>query len=54
MQPDEAASERVKEHVWNSQYQQQPVAGGSGMLPLSKFKRYGIDNAPEFDLEIHS
>ena len=56
MTPQDAEKLRLSlpPHVWNSQYQQQPVAGGSGMLSLSKFKRYDIDNAPEFDLEIHS
>lgn len=41
-------------HVWDSQYQQRPSAGGSGMLSIERFRRYDPDSMPDFELVIHS
>lgn len=42
----------LPKHVFDSQYQQQPTVGGSGMISLSHFRRY--DKAPPFELTMHS
>jgi len=42
----------LPKHVFDSQYQQQPTVGGSGMISLSHFRRY--DKAPPFELKMHS
>ena len=41
-------------HVFASQYQQRPIAGGSGMLSIERFKRYPRAKAPQFELTLHS
>lgn len=41
-------------HVFDSQYQQRPTAGGSGMLSINHFKRFDPVNPPEFDFRVHS
>jgi hypothetical protein len=41
-------------HVFASQYQQRPTAGGSGMLSIERFRRYDFQHPPEFELSIHS
>lgn len=41
-------------HVFASQYQQRPVAGGSGMLSIGRFKRFDLDKPPLFETIIHS
>jgi predicted phage terminase large subunit-like protein len=44
----------VPPHVYASQYQQRPTAGGSGMLSLDKWRRYDPTKAPAFELLMHS
>ena len=54
---DEQAAELQKtlaRHIFLSQYQQRPEAGGSGMLQVGKIPRYDLTRPPEFDLKIHS
>ena len=41
-------------HVFDSQYQQRPTVGGSGMLSLSAFKRFDLEKSPKFDFLIQS
>ena len=41
-------------HVFASQYQQRPTAGGSGMLSVDLFRRYETSETPKFELIIHS
>ena len=41
-------------HVWEGQYQQQPTAGGSGMLRIDHFRRFDLGKPPKFELIIHS
>jgi predicted phage terminase large subunit-like protein len=42
----------IEPHVFASQYQQRPTAGGSGMCSIDRFERY--DKPPPFELKIHS
>ena len=44
----------LPKHVFDSQYQQQPTVGGSGMISLSHFRRYDPAAKPTFELMIHS
>jgi predicted phage terminase large subunit-like protein len=44
----------LPDFVWNAQYQQQPTAGGSGMLSIERFKRFDLAKPPKFELLIHS
>lgn len=41
-------------YVWDSQYQQRPSAGGSGMLSIGWFRRYDLKTPPQFELIIQS
>jgi phage terminase large subunit-like protein len=41
-------------HIWNSLYQQRPTLGGSGMISLSRLRRYALVPPPDFELIIHS
>ncbi len=41
-------------HVWDSQYQQRPSAGGSGMLSIGAFRRFDLSKPPAFELIMHS
>jgi len=45
---------RTPPYVWNSQYQQRPTAGGSGMLSIDRFQRYDLKKPPPFEFTIHS
>jgi predicted phage terminase large subunit-like protein len=45
---------RTRPYVWNSQYQQRPTAGGSGMLSIDRFRRYDLKKPPPFEFTIHS
>jgi predicted phage terminase large subunit-like protein len=40
--------------VWASQYQQRPIAGGTGMLSIETFARFDLEKPPKFELKIHS
>ena len=55
---DLAAIERLRAsipaHVFASQYQQRPTAGGSGMLSIDKWRRYDPAIASKFELVIQS
>jgi predicted phage terminase large subunit-like protein len=54
---EEQAAELQKtlaRHIYLSQYQQRPEAGGSGMLQANKIPRYNLACPPEFDFKIHS
>jgi predicted phage terminase large subunit-like protein len=42
----------IPPHVYDSQYQQRPRIGGSGMCSIERLARY--DKAPPFELTIHS
>jgi predicted phage terminase large subunit-like protein len=44
----------IAPHVFASQYQQRPTAGGSGMLSIEKWRRYNLAAPPAFELLIHS
>lgn len=44
----------IPPHVFDSQYQQRPTVGGSGMLSIDKWRRYHRAEAPDFELVIHS
>ncbi|MFN3891261.1 MAG: hypothetical protein ACK4MV_12750 [Beijerinckiaceae bacterium] len=44
----------LPKHVFDSQYQQQPTVGGSGMISLKHFRRYDLSSMPAFELTIHS
>lgn len=50
----DALKQSLPKHVWNSQYQQQPTAGGSGMLSIDHFQRFDLGKPPAFELVIHS
>ena len=41
-------------HVYESQYQQRPTVGGSGMLPIERFRRYERNQPPKFEFTVHS
>jgi predicted phage terminase large subunit-like protein len=41
-------------HVFQSQYQQRPEAGGSGMLNLSIFPRFDLSAEQSYDFQVHS
>lgn len=41
-------------HVYAAQYQQRPIAGGSGMLSVDKWRRYDPEETSEFELIIDS
>jgi hypothetical protein len=41
-------------HVFQSQYQQNPEAGGSGMLNLSIFPRFDLSVEQSYDFRVHS
>jgi predicted phage terminase large subunit-like protein len=48
----EALKAETAPHVFASQFQQRPSAGGSGLCSIERFRRY--DEAPQFELTIHS
>jgi len=44
----------VSPHVWDSQYQQRPSVGGTGMLSIDRFQRFDLSSPPTFAFTIHS
>lgn len=48
----EALKAEIAPHVFAGQYQQRPVAGGSGMCSIERLRRY--DELPQLELLIHS
>lgn len=50
----QALQRSMARHVFDSQYQQAPTIGGSGMLSISRFRRFDLASPPRFELLIHS
>ena len=48
----ERLKREISPHAFDSQYQQRPRLGGSGMCSIDRLARY--DKAPKFELTIHS